>query len=122
METSQEQRKEKLARYIVLGVVASVLILIGIVALNPLRRSDDTIKRRLRKITPMGSTFEDVTAVAKNHGWYTPRLYGLGTNNITGDLGSYQGFPFTITVIAVWQFDSGNRLTNIRILRDQDAL
>ena len=126
METPQEQRKEKLARYIVLGVVASILILAGVVASNPLRRSNETIKRRLQKSTPIGSNFEDVTSAAKNHGWYSPGLYagsrGLATNNITGDLGSYQGFPFKITVIAIWEFDSVNRLTNIQIWREQDAL
>jgi hypothetical protein len=126
VESTRETRKATVARYITIAIVLSIFVFLGIVASNPLRRPDETIKRRLGKVTPMGSTLEEVAAAAKKRGWYRPRLYSgssrLATNNITGDLGSYAGFPFKITVIAIWEFDSSNQLTNIQIWRDQDAL
>ena len=121
----EKTKKETIARYVTLAIVVAIIAFFGVLVSNPLRRSNETIRHQLEKITPLGTTLEDVTAAAKKCGWYSPGLYSsdsrLARNKITGDLGSYQGF-FKTTVIAIWEFDSSNLLTNIQIWREQDAL
>jgi len=108
--------------------IVSVLLavaLTGCAAFNPLRRSDDGVQKWLEKITPLGSSLTEVRATAVKRGWYDANMQGsdgrtTGTY-IRGELGEYRGFPFVTSVTAFWDFDTSNRLSNIRIWKTVDG-
>ena|ERR1041384_270445 len=110
-----------------------VLVLIGImtaivahVGSNPLRQSDGNMRAWLLAKTPLGTSSNEVRSVVGRLGWYTD---GYATTQprpardpfIAGELGGYQGFPWYTFVSAFWEFDSGNRLADVRIRRIIDS-
>jgi hypothetical protein len=113
---------------VVLG--ACILALLGVVTSkvvsNPLRRSDASIQHWLEKTTPLGSTLLDVRGTATKRGWYDPNMQGsdgqIKGTYLRGEPGEYQGLPFCTSVTVFWEFDSSDRLVNIRIWKTQDAL
>ena len=110
-------------------VVVATLCLVAVAVFlvsNPLRRSEASIRGWLEKSTPLGSSLAEVQSVATRHGWYDPQFQGSDGHTtgtyIRGELGDYQGLPFRTSVTVFWEFDSSNRLTDIRIWKTTDGL
>jgi hypothetical protein len=113
-------------------LVIAVLSMIAVgalsiaVASNPLRKSDVELRAWLLAKTPLGSSMADVRSLLDRHGWHDARFQQRRPLPATepflgGDIGSYQGLPWHTSVRAFWEFDSSNRLVNIRIERILDS-
>jgi len=115
-----------MTRKVFIAFVVCIVAFVSFLASNPLRRSEAGIRHWLEKTTPLGSTLSEVQATATKRGWYNARLQGsdgrtTGTY-LRGELGEYQGLPFHTYVTVFWEFDSTDRLANIRIWKTVDAL
>jgi len=86
-------------------------------AINPLRRSPDTIAASLLGKTPPGSAREDVERWVDAQGFQIggTRFTSTGTPPMERVLGSYNSFGFTVEVTAEWVFDENGRLTTIEV-------
>ncbi len=107
----------------VIGIAAVIVVRI---ALDPLRQSDAKLRAWLLNKTPLGASSNEVLMSVKMHGWYTDgyksTLPRPATDPfIAGELGGYQGIPWYTFVSAFWEFDSSNRLADIRIRRVVDS-
>jgi hypothetical protein len=113
-----------MARTLVLSVVVCVAAF-GALTLNPLRRSEASIRSWLEKATPLGSSLSHVQATATQRGWYDARAQGSDGHTsdtyIRGELGDYQNLPFRTAVTVFWEFDASNRLSDIRIWKTTDG-
>ena len=113
-------------RLFAVALAALGLILGGLTVANPLRRPEAGVSSWLAKRTPLGSSWERVRDVAQQHGWYNPNLQGSDGRTsgpyIRGELGRYWSVPFYTYVTVFWEFDSSNRLANIRIWKTVDSI
>jgi hypothetical protein len=112
-------------------VVTAVLISIGVIgvagiaaelSLNPLRRSDNEIRKWVLQKTPIGSTREEVMAVIAKEGWEghpefrgtdEPGLFTRGISFYGAELGSYQSLPWRCRSNAFWCFGPDDELTYV---------
>lgn len=106
--------------------ILTATLLAGWIAFSPLRRSDDGVRAWLLAKTPLGSSLAEVRPFLEQHGWNDERFQQTMPPPATkpflgGKIGSYQGFPWYTSVRAFWEFDSSNRLVNIRIERVYDS-
>jgi hypothetical protein len=95
-------------------------------ASNPLRKSDATVQEWLFSKTPLGSRIDEVRPFLDQHGWNDPRFQKTWPRPakepfLGGEIGSYQGLPWWVSVRAFWEFDDDGRLTNIQIERTYDS-
>ena len=110
-----------------------LIILTSVVALyiflNPLRRSEISIRKYLLNQTPLGTTFSAVRDYVEAEGWgvtmsstrsgYIRRdikpSVVVGSQYLRTSIGEYQGFPFAVDVTAFWGFDDDGELVDIWI-------
>lgn len=118
---------------------------ISICSCSAIRGSEIGVRNRYLEITPIGSSFSEVEAVVKNR---TTDInlseYGVAIRNLGGErvytqfrnnadevigvksihayLGHYQGFPWRVDVIAHWAFDEKDKLIDLVIEKQYDAL
>ncbi len=103
-------------------------------------RSEDALRATLLKLTPLGSTPEQVLAVAQreswkhvtynpSHGFFVPEGMSVtkgtvvGASGVSAVLGTYPWFPLgSIWVSAEWGFDAQKRLIEIRVTKSIDSL
>jgi hypothetical protein len=108
------------------GIAVSLVMLAISVACTPLRRSEPQVRDWLEKTTPIGSTRDEVKAIATHRGWYDPGRQGsdgrTSGSYIRGELGEYREFVFVTSVTVFWEFDASSRLTEIRIWKTADSL
>ncbi|MCL2578168.1 MAG: hypothetical protein FWE27_09000 [Defluviitaleaceae bacterium] len=112
-----------------LGLILIVVSFFAIrYALNPLRHSDVRIRENILKLTPIGSTIEDVIQVIEsNEAWeWNGRIADIGyqthsnTTALTGaqsirvTLGTYSN-GFIVYVVSFWGFDEEGILLDVRI-------
>lgn len=116
-------------------IVAAILIVIAFGAwiyLRPALTPVAEIRTSLLAQTPVGSSMEDVRVFAQKQGWIgsTPQMeeYGIPRHNlpevhVTGFPGwmPHDPFPYRSAVFIRWQFDSSNRLFDIRVTRIPDS-
>ena len=100
------------------------------------RRSEQCIRERLLRETPQGSTYSAVLSYAKKQGWpvtehsrgYETRKSGrspatvVGKRAIEAYLGSYQGLPWHVDVDVYWAFDEHDKLIDVFVDKQADAL
>ena len=100
------------------------------------RRSEHSIRQRILRETPLGSTYSAVLDYAKKQGWpvteysrgYEIQKFGkiparvVGKRVIEGFLGEYRGLPWTKAVICSWAFDEHNKLMDVFVEKQADAL
>jgi hypothetical protein len=107
------------SRIALLALAASLAVAIAVMARNPLRHSDTTVRAWLLEEMPLGSSSERVRTFAKARGWFDPfRQRGDGAcygPYIRGELGRYWSGAAHVYVSAIWEFDSSNRLAGVRI-------
>ena len=112
--------------FMLVGGIAVAVLVTAWLASNPLRRSDASVRAWLLIKTPLGSRCADVRAVLEHHGWQDDRIQQTlprpaADPFLGGEVGSYQGFPWHTSVRAFWEFDSSDRLVDIRIQRILDS-
>ena len=120
------------------AIILSVLVLVFavVLVLNPLRRSQEKIRASFAKLTPIGSSFESVTATLKENGYSHPELsrsHGflkqerstetVGVSSIHVHLGEYRNLPIPLAtdVDAFWGFDQAGKLIDIWIWKTTDG-
>ena len=113
-------------RHLVIALALFGLTVLGCLLASPLRRSEAGVSAWLAKRTPIGSSSETVRNVAQGRGWYNANLQGSDGRTsgpyIRGELGRYWSMPFYTYVTVFWEFDSSNRLANIRVWKNTDGL
>jgi hypothetical protein len=99
------------------------------------RRSESSIRKRLLRDTPRGSSYENVSSYLKSRGWPVQEWSGgyeipnfehapsrkVGQRVIKAYLGHYQGLPWRVDVDCFWAFDERERLIDISIDKQTDA-
>lgn len=112
--------------FITIALVALVIAVSSWLFTNPLRRPDSQVRDWLLKQTPLGSTSQEVRAVAERHGWFDANLQASDGHTfgpyLRGELGRYWSAPFYTYVTVFWEFDGNNRLAVVRIWKTTDAL
>ena len=118
-----------------LKVVSVALLAATIVVVsNPLRRPADVIKRDIIRLTPIGSSMEDVVKVIESkEKWEAPRIshkYGysipyttdpdVGEKSIRVFIGEYRNI-FVTSVTVYWGFDGDEKLIDVYIWKDKDV-
>lgn len=114
-----------MTRKVFILVIPCLIALAVFVSASPLRRPESSIQSWVEKETPLGSSLAEVQAEATRRGWYDPRTQGSDGRTsgtyLRGLLGEYRGLLFVTSVTVFWEFDSNNRLANIRIWKTQMA-
>jgi hypothetical protein len=101
-----------------------------------LRGSEATIRARLLREVPLGSSMNQVEQQIAKHGWaldYVDRNAGFddqrekpskvtGSKSIRASLGDYRGFPFMVNVTVFWGFDGSGSLIDIWVWKTEDSL
>jgi hypothetical protein len=112
----------------VAGIVATVALAVVVIRLvaNPLRQPDDKIRDSLLALTPLGAPSREVKAFLDSRGWHDEGWQATDPSLaqkpfLGGVIGGYQGFPWYVDVLAFWEFNAEDRLTDIRIHRIYDS-
>ena len=131
--------KKKVLIIVIFYVVMSLL-------LNPLYRSEESIRKTLLRITPLGTDMEKALKVIKRkvqwnvsyidyeHGYFAQRWSKeaeehylttgeplvIGVMSIEVYLGGYWAF-FITDVTAFWGFDESGKLIDICVAKDTDS-
>ena len=130
--------------YTLIALSAITLITIIIVFSNPLRRSQEHIRSDVLKLTPMGTSIDDViNAIESKENWKIdgisyengyrrpgksdPADAALGRETIVGEksirvfIGEYRNI-FITSVTVFWGFDEKSKLIEIYVWKDKDSL
>jgi len=131
-------------KIIMYGLIAiSIIILVPIIILlsNPLRKSEETIKKRILGLTPIGTSLENVIIAIENEkNWkYHLRDYGyvfmhgmpfrgsprgdepvVGVKSLDVYLGKYRTI-FDTGVSVFYAFDENSKLIDIAVLKETDS-
>lgn len=122
-------------------IALSIVILAAVLAIlsNPLRRSEGRIKASMLKLTPVGTSMEEVVSSIKNNKKLKIRVvYQNGVYAMDGEypragdlhifneslqlyLGSYRTI-FETGVTILYSFDGNSNLTGISVRKDRDSL
>lgn len=100
------------------------------------RWSEESIRERLLKAAPLGSSIAQVEAVVKRSGWphqlhtrsgfYDQRVRparDVGVQHIRANLGDYRNIPIPLptNVTVFWGFDGDGRLIDIWVWKTTDG-
>jgi len=126
--------------------VCTMSLVFLIILMNPLRRSEEHIRERMLKLTPVGTSIEDVVEIINKRGWSndgvldrgyglanggTPTIYTsyftnepvIGTKSIRANIGEYHAYMIIYTwVFCYWGFDENSRLIDIAIEKECDVI
>jgi hypothetical protein len=100
------------------------------------RRSEQSIRQRILRDTPLGSTYAAVLDYVKKQGWPVTEQSGkyaipefaqvpagvVVKRVIKADLGEYQGLPWRMAVCCYWGFDEHDKLIDVFVEKQADAL
>lgn len=116
-------------------VVSALLIGVAVAALNPLRRSEASIRENLLKEAPLGSSMDEVLSLIASKGWQTRHVSDtgfddqrfhpqriIGAKSIRASLGDYQDLPFKANVTVFWGFDERGSLIDLWVWKTWDGL
>ena len=125
-EQMRQLRRQIFLFSLCIAIVAAGIFISRRVGSDPLRKSKMEIRAWLLGITPLGTSSNEVRTITTERGWYTD---GFETTLprpardpfIGGNVGGYQGLPWYTFVDAFWEFDSSNRLTDIRVRKMLDS-
>jgi hypothetical protein len=112
----------------IIGLIGIVAIFVAWSYLRPALTPEASIRALLLAQTPVGSSMDEVRAFAQKRGWigpapqlqsymiFRPRTSGVEVTSFSGRLWR-DPFPYRTIVGAGWEFDSSNRLYDIRVTR-----
>jgi len=133
-------RREK--QYFLIAISAIILAVIIMVWSNPLRRPTEQIRENMLRLTPIGTSIEDViNLIERNDKWEISRLnhergYSIsheipnrgsggtivGEKSIELYLGYYYyQILFQTGVTVFYGFDKDSKLVDIAVLKERDA-
>ena len=69
----ERQNQVDECHFVIVGL-AIVVLFVVMIATNPLRRSNESVRRWLQTKTPLGSSLTKVRVVLDEHGWYDERF------------------------------------------------
>ena len=106
-------------------ITAAIMLLVGFpvakISLNPLRRSEDGIRKWLLQQSPLGSSREQVLVVAAKRGWKVHPEYrgrfinkSIPVGGFGAELGTYIGWSDT-KVDAYWKFGGTDKLAEVYV-------
>jgi hypothetical protein len=115
-------------RPLIIGIAGIAIVIAAWCYLRPVLKSEASIRASLLAQTPVGSSMDEVRALAEKHGWIGPAVrtdsymafYPHTTGvNITAFAGClwHDPFPCRTRVVATWEFDDSHRLYDIRVHR-----
>lgn len=137
--------------YVLIAVSAVIIISVVVVLSNPLRSSNESIRTTMLKLTPIGTSMEDVVEVVEgNEKWKirSVRDYGyllvngipsfpyfspigeggydykhpiIGEKSMRVYLGDYRTI-FVTSVSVFYAFDENSKLIDIAVLKETDSL
>ena len=131
--------------YALIALSAAVLITVIILMSNPLRWSNEHIRANMLKLTPIGTSMEDVIKVIEsNEKWkirsirdngyllvgnipafpssfYEHKHPIIGVKSIRAYLGEYR-MIFAVGVSVFYGFDEDSKLIDIAVLKEGDSL
>jgi hypothetical protein len=116
--------------------IVLLLVVAGIIASNPLRRSEAHIRSKLLRDTPLGTDLTAVHQYIIRNGWKisyvredggfldqrTAPSKSVGEKSIRASLGDYQDLPFKANVTVFWGFDEDSRLIDVWVWKTRDGL
>jgi hypothetical protein len=128
-------KRRWLLLFALVGVLAVMIFAITASLLNPLRKPPDQIRAYLLARTPLGTKKDDVRVLLQEKRWqrfpekpesgafsvYRRRHNGSGSRAIYAELGGYQGFPWWVSVSAIWVFDEEGKLIDVDIHKIHDS-
>ena len=85
---------KKIMRYVLIAVLVIIFIVAFVLLSDPLRQSDKRIKADMLRITPVGTSIEDVIAIIENNdNWQIEHTWDRGYSLKYGyPTGSHQDF------------------------------
>ena len=135
-------------KIIIYSVIALLVIVFGVIVINylsnPLRKSEEQIRKNILEITPIGMSMEDVIRVIGTKEKWVIRYtfdFGyvmkmgfpsepdssdfaegkvIGEKSIRGTIGEYQNF-FKVYVETYWAFDENSKLIDIAVKKDSNS-
>ena len=121
--------KKHRLQFVVIGLVFIAIAGIIIYYARPIiYHSEEDIHNKLLKDTPIGSDKKQVLEYVKKKGYtFDPNEQGSmdekwGNNYMRVYLGHYQGIPWRCDVDGAWIFDTNEKLINIDVRKEYDAL
>ncbi|MCL2047723.1 MAG: hypothetical protein FWG87_03245 [Defluviitaleaceae bacterium] len=120
---------KKIFKYVALSILGIIAIIVVAMALNPLRWSEQMIRTRMLKLTPIGTSIEEVVDVVENnkkwkaypvlnHG-YNDRV--IGVKEMQVHIGGYRTI-FHTDIIIFYGFDEDSKLIDIAVFKEVDSL
>ena len=129
--TSTPATKPQWSRYL------TFILVLGLTAIScslP-RRPEYSIRERILRDTPQGSSYSTVLNYVKRHGWsveehsvgYEIHRFGnvparvVGKRTINAYLGGYRDLPWYVDVDCNWAFDQNDTLIDVFVDKQVDA-
>jgi hypothetical protein len=130
------KRVPKTIGVLIVAIALLTVTLNQILALNPLRRSENEIHDWALTKAPLGSSTKAVEDLIIGQGWkrsydwkgsasdISENFYpGVKGSQIIGaGIGQYRGLSGTVYVDAYWGFDSAGKLISLRVRKMRNAL
>lgn len=119
-----------------LGLVLCTLIVSACAGLNRWRYDTNRVRDSLNRLTPLGSSYDQVWSFAsgrykqakrnESSGFYrqdSSKPTIVGVKSIEAHIGDYHALPIgTTSVVAYWGFDKDNRLIEIWVWETTDSI
>jgi len=115
-------------RPLIIAIAGIAVVIAAWFYLRPALMSEASIRASLLAQMPVGSSMDEVRALAQKQGWveslsridsymiFPPGTSGMTVTAFSGRLW-HDPFPYRTEVGATWQFDASNRLYDIQISR-----
>ena len=130
---------QQFIKYTIIAVVGILVIVAVIIMSNPLRRSKETIYEQMLKLTPIGTSIEDVLEVIDGNGkWKVWNVNSDGNwDSLSSNIDLYKNVLierrsiivlvgeyrtiFATSVSVHWKFDEDLRVIGIDIRKENDV-
>ncbi len=130
--------RKKIMTYGLAVLAVTILVTVVIALLNPLRKSREQITENILKLTPIGTSMEDVIHVIESNkkwewsGHINPNGFlkqppppeprtTVGSRSIKVFAGDYRNI-FVTSVTVFWGFDENSKLIDVWVWKDTDGL
>jgi hypothetical protein len=126
---------KKIFIFIGILLLLIILLIILIYLTNPLFKSEETLQNDILKLTPLGTSIDEVikiiktrkkwriTQISNDHGYIYQKSYPLkeiGNKSIRAEIGEY-GFILVTNVTIFWGFDENSKLIDVWVWKTTDG-
>ena len=132
----KDSEVSQIMRYTAISTVGIFITIIVLIASNPLRRSETHIEEGILKITPIGTSIEEVFSVVDEKKWVIDptgeQKPGMPSSQFRKDeaierkridavIGEYRTI-FDTGVSVFWYFDDDLKLIDVEVRKDHDSI